>query len=469
MGLWTDAKTAVRAAVRKARIGLAGPTTHAVMPPIDSRSTLVTYEAIGADPQRWFSIMQGADQGRTGPMISLFYDARKRDTHLNGTASKRTQSFAGRPVVFEPPEGFKQDKDALETAEMVRRIVMSDLRFVSAEGIHLGYKAAITHLQSAATDGYAVTPMDWRTNARGEIVPVLHWEHGRRFGFCRDTLRIGFYESGNSWTWKVSPLSEYPDRFIAHIPMNGNSDYPWRRGAMGACIIPSFLKREGLRFLLILTERFGMPQPYARVPAAVSDDDNESPSSLAQTTQRALLSLNKHWTATFDERIQIDSIPGSGNVEGKAHAALIDWADTTISIGMLGQNLTTKVEGGSHAAAEAHRYVAGDLHLADATELSETLTQQLCEPIVRFNRPGSPVPIMKITTGYQQPFSREDVEASLATPDEFRRGLGHDAKPDGTGSRFYGELGEADGKPGPKPAPPDHMQVPGLPENDEAA
>lgn len=461
MGRFDQLAQRAGSAIRKARIGLSGPTVSNVMPGIDSRSSLVTYEALTADPARWFAIMQGADHGRTGPMISLFHDARDRDTHLDGIARKRTQSFAGRPLVFEPPEGMQGDKEALDIAEKVRRIVVNDLRFVSAAGITLGHKAAITHLQSAATDGYAVSPMDWRTNAEGLHVPMLRFEHGNRFGFCRDTRRIGFY-AGSGYSWKVEPLSEYADRFVIHVPMNGRSDYAWRRGAMRSCIIPSFLKREGLRFWLVLTERFGMPQPYARVDGAGRfDDDGGQIDSTAAVVKESLLNLSRHWTAVFGKEVEIGSIPGSGSVSADVHKELIDWADTTMSIGMLGQNLSTKVEGGSFAAAEAHRYVAGDLHLADATELSETLTYQLAEPIVRYNWPGAPVPRIRITTGFQQPLPLPAVQAGLATGDEYRRGLGHDAMPDGNGSKF-GVPQPVAGTPGPDPAPPGPMDVPGV-------
>src|SRR5690606_30981865 len=101
----------------------------------------------------------------------------------------------------------------------------------------------------------------------------------------------------------------------------------------------------------------------------------------------ALKNLSRVWSMVVTQGVEIESIPGSGNVSADVHKALIEWAETTESIAVLGQNLTTKVEGGSFAAAEAHRYVAGDIHLADATELGETITQQLIAPLVRYNWP----------------------------------------------------------------------------------
>lgn len=437
-----------------ARLGKTGPSVGRILQPTDARSTTVRYEAMSPDPQRWFSILASADQGHTGPMIDLFYDARLRDSHLAGVAAKRTQSMMGRPVVFRPPEGLETDPEALAVARDVRRILLTETRFRSADGVSLGFRSGLQHLMSAATDGYSVAPVNWTVNWNGEHVPHLEFAHGNLFGWDRQTRRLGFYESGRAWG-NVCPLSEYQDRFVAHVPMNGTSDHPWRRGALRSCIVPSFLKREGLRFWLVLTERFGMPQPYAIVPAGI-DDDGESTTSVVKQTKEALLSLSRHWAGVFGKGVEIGSIPGSGAVDADAHKALIDWAEMTTSIALLGQNLTTKVEGGSFAAAEAHRYVAGDIHLADATELGETITQQLVEPIVRYNWPGAPVPVCEISTGQKQVFTLEDVQEGVCSPDEYRRTKGHEAMSEGRGASYrLPAAGGANKAPGPKPeAPP---------------
>lgn len=456
--------SALRSAWRSpARIGQNGPIIADVMPPLAAHSSLVRFEALEPDPQKWFAAMSRADRGDTASMMDLFADARDRDSHLDGIARKRAQSLMGRPITFRPPEGFERDREALEVASSVRRILLNDARFIASAGHALGFKSALTHLMSAPGDGYAVAPMTWRTNARGEIVPLLEWAHSNRFGFDPDSWRIGFYESAYRGG-KVCALSEYQDRFLVHIPMNGRSDYPWRRGAMRSCIVPSFLKRHGLRFWLVLTERFGMPQPYALVPPNLDKQIESSTADTVGKVRQALQNLSRHWSAVFTEGVKIESIPGSGNVSGEAHKELINWAETTMSIAMLGQNLSTKVDGGSFAAAEAHRYVAGDLHLSDATELAETVTQQLCEPIVRYNWPGAPVPVCEISTGYKQPFKTEHVVAGICTPDEFRRSNGHEPLPDGQGAELRAPQ-QVGGTPGPEPAPPGPMD---QPETDDA-
>jgi len=432
------------------RLGTSGPTTAATMPPESKYSLRIRYDAETPNPQRWFAVMKSADRGNTGPMIDLFHDARLRDTHLRAESGKRTQSMMGRPVTFRPPDGLEEDPEALDNARFVRRIVMNDLRFYAGGGASpLGFRSALQHLMGATVDCYSVARKDWHTNADGDLVPYLTFERGSRFGFDSDTWRLGFYEGGSYGSTRIRPLAEYQDRFIAHIPMNGCSDYPWRRGAMRSCIIPSFIKREDLGFWLTATERLGMAQPYATVPNGI-DHDGKPDDDLVAEVQTALLNLSRHWAAVFGEGIKIDSIPGSGDIDPDVYKELLSWADMTISIGMLGQNLSTKVEGGSFAASETHRSVAGDLHLADATELSETVTHQLCEPIIRFNRPGTPVPICEISTAQKQIFKTEHVLSSICSPDELRRSMGHEAQPEGQGAKLrIPEI--SGGTPGPEP------------------
>lgn len=409
-----------------ARIGRNGPPIAHVLPPPRHGQRLVDYLAVDAEPEDWFRVMRRADDGDTGPMMDLFSDARDRDSHFDGLLRKRVQSLMGRPMVFRPPEGFETNARAREIAAKARTILLTESR---------AFRAMLAHLMTGAPYGYAVSPIRWATNRDGFAVPHLQWAHPNRFAFHRETKELGFYAGAYRGTQDVRALSEYPDLFVAHVPMGGRSDYPWRRGPARSCIIPSFIKRQGLRFWLTLTERFGMPQPYARVERGV-DHDGKDPDDTIGQVEAALLGLSQHWSAVFGKDIEIDSIPGSGSVRAEVHKELIDWAEMTQSIALLGQNLSTKVEGGSFAAAEAHRFVAADLHLADAVELAETITQQIIEPVVRYNWPGEPVPVCVINTGHKTPFSREDVEQGIASPDEYRRDLGQEDIADGSGAEL---------------------------------
>lgn len=462
MGLLADIRGAISAdavatAFRRAhppRLGRKGPPIAAQVPMPAGYTQLLDYKAMGKSVDTFISTIRTADLGHTGPLMDIFYDARDYDSHLDGIARKRAQSMMGRPINIKPPDGYETDREAAEIAKRVRHVLLVESR---------RFRSMLQHLMSASVDSYAVAPLHWTVNRDGVYVPHLQYAHPNRFGFHKDTRELGFYTSGYRNGWDISPLSDYPDSFIAHVPVTGRSDYPWRRGPMRACIVPSFIKRHGISFWLVLAERFGMPQPYAIVPEG-EDWDGESSDALIGQTKAALQSLGRYWSAVFTEGIQIESIPGSGAVNADLHKNLVDWAEMTQSIALLGQNLSTKVEGGSFAAAEAHRYVAADIHLADAVELAETITQQLIEPIVRYNWPGAPVPTIEFSTGQRQVFSMEDVLEGVATEDEYRRTKGHEPKSDGTGNVYRRPRtapAAGDPTPGPEGQPvTDPLQMP---------
>ena len=425
----------------------APPVGEAMLRRIRSRGdSLISYLAERPLHDRWFAALKLADRGKTRDMMDLFKDAVDRDADLSGLVRKRTISMMGRPVVFSPPPGFETDAEALEVAQNVRRLLLVESRH---------FKRQLSHLMSATTTSYAVCYIAWKTNTRGEYVPHLQDERGRNFGYDLDRLELGIpkdaYYGGD-----VTPLSEYPDLFVVHEPMAGLSAYPWRRGAMRSCIVPSFIKRNALSYWLVLAERFGMPQVFAKVPAG-TDHDGQSQNALVAEVGNSLESLGRHWWAVFGKDIEIDKIAGSGEAKPEVHKELTSWANTEMAIALLGQNLTTEVSGGSFAASETHRWVADDIHLADAVELAETITQQLVEPLVRYNWPGAPVPTVEITTGRKQVFKTEHYWAGICNQDEVRRTMGHEAKPNGTGSAFVDpqKPPAVPGSPtGPKPSGP---------------
>lgn len=385
-----------------------------------------TYRALNADPQDWFTVMRAADRGHTGPMIEMFGDARDRDIHLDGVARKRAQSMMGRPIVFTPPDGAEEDRDARIIAAIVRRLLLVESR---------GFRSHLQHLMQGPLDGYAVSVKKWRTNRDGQWLPDLREFHSSQVCFRETDFEMGWYGGSLFAGHSVGGVfSDSPDSFVIHAPICGRTDFVWRRGVMRAAIIPSFIKRNGLKFWMTLAERFGMPQPYARIPDG-EDDDGGTSESLVAKTKEALENLGRIWSMVVSDSVEIDTIDGAGNVNADVHKELIAWANTAQSIGLLGQNLTTEVTGGSFAAAESHRFVAGDLHLADATELSETITQQIVEPVVRFNwGAGAPVPQATITVAQRQTVQPDHVREGIFSADECRRSMGYDPMMDPRGA-----------------------------------
>jgi len=75
--------------------------------------------------------------------------------------------------------------------------------------------------------------------------------------------------------------------------------------------------------------------------------------------------------------------PPEGVWRSKAEA--IAWADRAIAVAVLGQNLTTEVQGGSYAAALVHAQVRQDLLEADAETLATALRREVLTLWAEYN------------------------------------------------------------------------------------
>jgi hypothetical protein len=229
-----------------------------------------------------------------------------------------------------------------------------------------------------------------------------------------------------------------------------------RRGIMLGMVFPSLTKRYGLRWWLQATERWGQPLPVITLP------NQEMNGPLQDAAKAAINDITATWSATLWGGMTIETIGGEGKVDAELYGRLVDLANTSIAIQGLGQNLSTEVQGGSYAAAKTHETVRMDLHAGDLSELDDTITWQLIEPIVRYNWPGAPIPEYISEIEQREPIDLADVEAGLFTDDEYRSSKGYSPKPDGLGSEYRRPIvqvpaGPPDGAPpaGPGLVPPE--------------
>jgi len=125
------------------------------------------------------------------------------------------------------------------------------------------------------------------------------------------------------------------------------------------------------------SEIHGSPTRVGRSPMGASADERRSfRDDLASLAHDSSIVVPDGWTVEL-----LEAKIGSGEVFKK----LIDWADKAISIAILGQNLTTDVEGGSLAAAKVHENVRADLVQADAEVVATTTHDEVVTWWAEFN------------------------------------------------------------------------------------
>lgn len=435
------------------RLGPGGPPAGTAFTPRNRRRQQ-EHPIIGADVTKLHSILLRAFDGEPQRLQDLYDDMQDRDDRVGPVCRTRLLVMQGRPHSLHPPPGFEDDDRAHEIARNVSTILS---RVHAAEGTRAigGWKTVVGNIGDAVLRGYSVNEVEWGVSTEGWHVPKrIHWRHPNRFVFG-ESFDIAKKDLGDPA--RGVPLEEFgPDKFIVHSPVAGRPAYPTRRGVMLPMVLPSMGKRFGIKYWLKAVQRWGQPLPYAKLP--------KGHEHLIDDVEEMLNAMTENWTGAVVGDIDLQIVPGSGNLDPEVHKAFIDLHNTSIAIIGLGQNLSTEVSEGSYAAARIANLIRLDLLMGDLAELDDSITAQLIEPIVRYNWPGEPVPVYRTEIEQQEPFTLEDVKQGVASANEYRQGKGHEARDDPRADEYRTPPELASAPPEGGAEPPDPFDPTSQPE-----
>lgn len=400
-----------RASSRAARDLPKTPTRPAIVKPTKSRFTRGLNEALDADPSRVVAVYSEAETGRIARLIDLYKGTRIVDGRLNSVCNARILSIIGRPIVWKPPPGYESDKDARENASILAQLW----------GRQRASLRTVGHLAHAVLEGAAFgelhyeidEPTGWTT---ARIAPV----RSNRLMYV-DERPVFLQDPGDT---TGIPLADQPEKWIFHQPGAGAADYPWRLGALRTRIIPSTIKRFTVRAWIAMLERWGQPQLVAEYEP--DHDPDGTSDSTGDDITASLSRMGIDWRMAVPTGTKITAIPVS--VSEELHKKFIDSQNIEDAIAILGQNLTTEVTGGSFAATAAHRRVSHDILAADWAELAETLTDQWAECVIRYNRPGTPIPYAEAVLTPKRELTVAEYQAGLFDRNAVALSMGHEAE-----------------------------------------
>lgn len=196
--------------------------------------------------------------------------------------------------------------------------------------------------------------------------------------------------------WHPSTLRRDPDTGAWSVTLAGGEELPivagdgkWAlltpfgerragtRGLLRGLAIPWLAKQYAVGDWSRYSEVHGSGTRVGKAPSgATAAEKQQFRDDLGALASDSAIVLPEGWDVTL-----LEAKVGSGEVFEK----LIDWADKAIAVALLGQNLTTDVEGGSLAAAEVHERVRFDLVDADSEVLATTLHDHVVEWWAEFN------------------------------------------------------------------------------------
>jgi phage gp29-like protein len=145
---------------------------------------------------------------------------------------------------------------------------------------------------------------------------------------------------------------------------------------------PFLYKSYALGDFAEFLETFGLPIIVGKYFSGASQDERAS-------LMRAVTALGHNARAIMPAEMQmeIETITGS---TGQPHLTMVDWADRAQSKAILGQTMSAeaKASGLGSGNADFHREVRHDILLADARQISGTVTRDLLYPLLALNRGG---------------------------------------------------------------------------------
>ena len=130
----------------------------------------------------------------------------------------------------------------------------------------------------------------------------------------------------------------------------------------------------------------------------------------------AVANIGTDAAAIIPESMAIEFVEskGGGQKSHEMYQRFCEYLDKLLTIGILGQELTTQLPkgAGSRAAAEVHDVVRRDIATDDARRVAATLNRDLVKPLIDLNR-GPRRRYPQITIGFKQSEDLFDLAASM--------------------------------------------------------
>lgn len=350
---------------------------------------------------------------------ALLADHMGRHDRLGGVLTTRMRSATSLPQTVEPALGSDDRTWADAAAPALLRAlprhsagqVISDVAMLGLSVWHRTY-----HL---GADG------QWEVRLEHWHLSWVRWDDTR--GVLLVQTRDGQEEA---------PLDGSNPRWFVFRDLGGSR--PWMEAAVRRLAIPFLIAQWADRDWARWSEKHGLPPLGAKVPhgerfskatAAFLDD-------LQQLATEPTILLPFEKDAGFD--LDWKELKNWQSYQG--FEALSKRQDARFAIVLVGQNLSTEVEGGSFAATAAHMDVRHDVLAADGLLLGEGTTAAVSVPMHRLNitevapEKTAPRVVRDATPAHTAEISMEYVDGGVVAPDEARARLGLPPLPGGAGA-----------------------------------
>jgi len=285
--------------------------------------------------------LQRGDFSRAGALA----DAVLADDRMQAVLGTRINGVLSLPLAFTPADDSVRAAQAAETLEL-------DWWDIADEAVLSEWLAYGLLLGACAAE------LVWDTSGERSLPRLRVW-HPSNLRRDEDAGTWSVRLAGDQW----QPITPGDGKWALLTPFGERR--AGSRALLRAVALPWLSKSFAIGDWNRYSEVHGSAARVGKAPANSERADWEAfRADLAGLANDAAIVLPPGWEVEL-----LEAKVGSGDVFEK----LISWADKALAISILGQNLTTDVQGGSLAAAEVHERVRYDLVESDA-ELLATVT-----------------------------------------------------------------------------------------------
>jgi phage gp29-like protein len=336
-----------------------------------------TYPADALTPSKLADALKEANKGNISTQAELFSEMAERDADLGSALSTRRNVVAG------------LDYSILPADESAQAVKAADAAKVMLEEYLTNFRGGLKMLLAAVGQGFSVCEINWEL-IDGllypiELIPIEH----RFFTFRYDDK---LQRTPRMLTEREQEQGEElpPYKYIVH-KYTGLSGIIPRDGLVRQCAYLYLFKNYGLKDWMSFLDRYGIPMRIGKYSPAAS-------TGAVETLKRAVLGLGSDAAALISDATTIEVLDikaATTDMFEKAQEYLAKKIDKVI----LGHTGAAEATPGKLGNEQKAVEVQDILKLSDASELAQTIRQQLLYPFTLLNfGEACPVPIFEFDT-----------------------------------------------------------------------
>jgi len=295
---------------------------------------------------------------------AILVDSMLADDRIQAAANGRIKGVTKCEWNFEPAKGGK--RQAKEIQELWPEILTEEI----TEQILLW----------AIFMGFALCELIWE--ARDDLwVPRLKLWHPLYIYYRIDLRKYVVVTQDKG----ILEIDENDPKWFLYAPWG--SYRGWIRGAVRSCSIPWVVRQFALRDWGRYSEVHGLPIKKLLIPAqAPAGDKARFFASIQRLGSESMFSLPQQTNKDGGPGVGFDvQLLEAKDQAWKSFPGLIAQCERSITLAIRGTNLTTEVDGGSFAAADAHRDEDSDYAIADRRKLAAAVSLRIIRPFCGFN------------------------------------------------------------------------------------